>query len=392
MKINFSDRMQGFEAGIFQILNQKKEELMKEGKTIYNFSIGTPDFQPSAKVMEAVSKACLDPDNYKYTINDFTQLTDGVIKRYEKRYHTSLTREEVTSVYGSQEGMAHIFYPLINPGDVVLVPNPGYPIFTVGAQIAGARIVEYPLFEEKDYLLQLEEIPEEIRKKAKVMVVSYPANPVCATAPDSFYEELIAFAKENEILIIHDNAYSDIIYDGKEGKSFLSFPGAKEVGVEFYSLSKSYNYTGARMSFLVGNAEVVGILKKFRSQIDYGIFAPVQLGAIAALEEDDSVVKAQCAMYQERRDALCGGLREIGWNIPDSKGTMFAWGRIPEGYSSDTEFVLELMEKTGMICTPGSSFGSLGRGYVRFALVLPPDKIREAIKAVEKSGILKFTK
>ena len=197
------------------------------------------------------------------------------------------------------------------------------------------------------------------------------------------------FAKENNILIIHDNAYSDIIYDGKEGKSFLSFPGAKEVGVEFYSLSKSYNYTGARMSFVIGNAKVIEVFKRFRSQIDYGIFLPVQAGAVAALYSDDTAVKEQCAAYQERRDALCGGLREIGWNIPDSEGTMFAWGPLPKGYANSNEFVMELMEKTGVICTPGSSFGSLGEGYVRFALVLPPSEIKKAIDSIKESGIIK---
>ena len=231
-------------------------------------------------------------------------------------------------------------------------------------------------------------IPEDVRRAAKVMVVSYPANPICKTAPDSFYEELITFARENEILIIHDNAYSDIIYDGREGKSFLSFPGAKEVGVEFYSLSKSYNYTGARMSFVIGNPDVIALFKRFRSQIDYGIFLPVQMGAIAALSTDDAVVKEQCRKYQERRDALCGGLRAIGWNIPDSEGTMFAWGPLPEGYTDSNAFVMELMERTGVICTPGSSFGSLGEGHVRFALVLPPEQIKEAIESIRQSGIL----
>lgn len=392
MEIRFSDRMKGFETGIFNVLDDKKKELMEKGRKIYNFSIGTPDFKPPEEVMKRVSKACLDPENYKYTLRDTKELNEAVRNRYKKRYHTELSEDEITSVYGSQEGMAHLFMPLVNPGDTVLVPNPGYPIFSIGPMLAGAELYAYPLLEENDYLPKLSEIPEEVREKAKVMVVSYPANPVCATAPDSFYEELICFAKKNHIIIVHDNAYSDIIYDGRRGKSFLSFPGAKEVGVEFYSLSKSYNYTGARMSFLVGNAQVVKMFARFRSQIDYGIFMPVQIGAACALCQDDEEIHLQCEKYQERRDALCGGLRKIGWNIPDSKGTMFAWGKIPEGYTDDTEFVLTLMEKTGVICTPGSSFGSLGKGYVRFALVLPPEEIKEAVNAIDKSGILSFTK
>lgn len=392
MQINFADRMREFDTGIFNILDDKKKGLQTKGKKIYNFSIGTPDFTPPKKVMQTVSDACLDPENYKYTLRDIRKLNEAVRNRYQKRYQTEIQEEEVMSVYGSQEGMAHLFLSLVNPGDVVLVPDPGYPIFSIGPMLAGAKLETYPLYEENDYLPNLSRIPEEICEKAKVMVVSYPANPVCATAPDEFYEELIAFAEEHQIIIIHDNAYSDIIFDGRKGKSFLSFPGAKEVGAEFYSLSKSYNYTGARMSFLVGNAKIIENFKKLRSQIDYGIFMPVQLGAVSALYEDDEAVIKQCQEYQKRRDALCGGLRKIGWNIPDSKGTMFAWGKIPQGYSSDMEFVIELMEKTGVICTPGSSFGSLGKGYVRFALVLPVEEIAKAVEAIEKSGILSFTK
>lgn len=388
MQIPVAQKMKGFEAGIFQILNEKKLEVEKAGKKVYNFSIGTPDFEPFPHIMETVSKACTDPKNYKYSVKDMDELLDAVIYRYHNRYGVSIEREEIMSIYGSQEGMAHIFLPLIDPGDIVLVPNPGYPIFSTGAFIAEANQWLYPLVEEKDYLPDFAAIPEEVRKAAKIMVVSYPANPLCVTAPDSFYEELIAFAKENEIMIIHDNAYSDIVYDGRPGKSFLSFPGAKEVGVEFYSLSKTFNYTGARMSFVIGNEDMIQAFKTFRSQIDYGIFYPIQMGAIDALTGDyEAEIKEQCAQYQRRRDALCEGLDRIGWHIPKSQGTMFAWGKIPEGYESSDQFVMELLDKTGVICTPGSSFGSLGEGYVRFALVLPPEVIEEAIASIEKSGM-----
>lgn len=389
MSFEIADKMKNFETGIFNVLDDKKKELEAQGKKIYNLSVGTPDFKPQKHIMEAVSKACLEPDNYKYSLCEREELLEAVVNRYQNRYHTEIDKEEVMAIYGSQEGMAHIFLPLINPGDLVLLPNPGYPIFSTGAFIAEADQWFYPLLEDNHYLPDFDAIPEDVRKRAKIMVVSYPANPICVTAPDSFYEELIAFAKENDILIIHDNAYSDIIYDGKEGKSFLSFEGAKEVGVEFYSLSKSYNYTGARMSFVIGRKDIISIFKKFRSQIDYGIFLPVQMGAVSALNDtDDAVIKEQCMEYQKRRDALCGGLRKIGWNIPDSEGTMFAWGPIPEGFDNSNEFVLELMERTGVICTPGSSFGSLGEGYVRFALVLPPEEIAKAVESIRESGIL----
>ena len=220
------------------------------------------------------------------------------------------------------------------------------------------------------------------------MIVSYPLNPICKIAPDSFYEELIPWAKENNIIIVHDNAYSDIIYDGHVGKSILAFDGAKDICVEFYSLSKSFNYTGARMGFLVGNEFLVQNFKKLRSQIDYGAFLPVQYGAVAALTGPDDMVKAQCAEYQRRRDALCGGLRSIGWEIEDSEGTMFAWAKIPERYKDDVAFVMELLEKSGVLCTPGSSFGELGKGHVRFALTMPVEMIQEAVKAIKESGIL----
>ncbi len=389
MKLQFAERMKDFEEGIFQVLNEKKEEAQKQGKTIYNLSVGTPDFPPAEHVVKAVVEAAAKPENFKYALIDIPELIDAVQKRYEARYQVKLEENEIMSVYGSQEGIAHICLSLCDPGDIVLVPNPGYPIFGIGPSLAGAKIVTYDLTQENNYLPDLDSIDEAILAKTKCMIVSYPLNPVCKTAPDSFYEKLIPWAKEHEIIIIHDNAYSDIIYDGRVGKSILRIPGAKEIAVEFYSLSKSYNYTGARVSFLVGNAAIVANFKKLRSQIDYGTFLPVQYGAVAALTGSDEGVKAQCAEYQKRRDALCGGLRRIGWPIEDSEGSMFAWAKIPAGYTDDVAFVMELLDKTGVICTPGSSFGSLGKGYVRFALTLPVEVIEEAIEKIATSGMIR---
>ena len=374
MDIQFAERMKDYAAGIFQVLNDKKDEAEKNGRKIYNLSVGTPDFPPAAHVVNAVVEAAKKPENFKYALVDIPELIDAVQSRYEKRYGVELEKDEIMSVYGSQEGIAHICMTLCNPGDVVLVPNPGYPIFGIGPSLAGAEIATYDLSEQNHYLPDLEGIDEELLARAKCMIVSYPLNPVCKAAPDDFYERLVPWAAEHDIVIIHDNAYSDIIYDGRVGKSILRIPGAKEVAVEFYSLSKSYNYTGARMSFLVGNRNIVANFKRLRSQIDYGTFLPVQYGAVAALTGSDQTVKDQCAQYQRRRDALCGGLRKIGWQIEDSEGTMFAWAKIPDGYTDDVEFVMELVEKTGVLCTPGSSFGTLGRGHVRFALTVscPP--------------------
>lgn len=389
MELKFADRMKDFEEGIFQVLNEKKNERLAQGKKVYNLSVGTPDFKPAEHIVDAVVKAAQKPENYKYSLADLPELTQSVINRFRKRYGVELKPDEIMSVYGSQEGITHIGMTLCNPGDGVLMPNPGYPIFAIGPSLAGARLVPYDLTEENGYLPDLDAMDSEFLKGIKFMVVSYPLNPVCKTAPKSFYEKLVSWAREKNIVIIHDNAYSDIIYDNREGISILSIPGAKDICVEFYSLSKSYNYTGARMSFLVGNKEIVAHFKKLRSQIDYGIFYPVQYGAIAALNGPDDMIREQCAQYQKRRDALCGGLRSIGWNIQDSEGTMFAWGAIPEKYGDDdVAFVMELVEKSGVLCTPGSSFGTLGKGHVRFALTLPVEVIEEAVEAVKNAGVV----
>lgn len=387
MGVQTADRMKDFEEGIFQVLNEKKEEAVRQGRKIYNLSVGTPDFPPAEHVINAVVEAAKKPENYKYALVDIPELIEAVQKRYGSRYGVMLEKDEIMSVYGSQEGIAHICLSICNPGDVVLVPNPGYPIFGIGPSLAGAEVVTYDLTEENHYLPDLDGMDETLLKRTKCMLVSYPLNPVCKAAPDAFYEKLVPWAAEHEILIIHDNAYSDIIYDGRVGRSILRVPGAKETAVEFYSLSKSYNYTGARVSFLTGNRDVVAHFKKLRSQIDYGTYLPVQYGAVAALTGSDQMVKDQCAEYQRRRDALCGGLRNLGWQIEDSEGTMFAWARIPDAYTDDVEFVMELVEKSGVLCTPGSSFGTLGRGYVRFALTLPVETIREAVEAIAQSGL-----
>ena len=388
MEIQFADRMKDYEEGIFQVLNEKKTQMESQGRKIYNLSVGTPDFPPQQHVIDAVVEAAKNPENFKYALADIPELVEAVIGRFRQRYGVELAKDEVMSVYGSQEGIAHICMTLCNPGDYVLVPDPGYPIFGIGPSLAGAQIVTYPLTEKNGYLPDLAGMDEEMLTKVKCMVVSYPLNPVCKAAPDSFYEELVPWAAKHHIILIHDNAYSDIIYDGREGKSILRIPGAKETAVEFYSLSKSFNYTGARMSFLVGNSEIVASFKRFRSQIDYGTFLPVQYGAVAALTGSDQMVKEQCGEYQRRRDALCGGLRSIGWQIEDSQGTMFAWAKIPKGYEDDVAFVMELLEKSGVLCTPGSSFGSLGQGHVRFALTLPVEKIKEAVAAIAHTGMI----
>ncbi len=388
-KIQFSEMVNGFKTGIFATLNEKKEELIKEGRKVYNLSVGTPDFKPAPHVMKAMQDACKDPENYKYALADLPELLKAVQYRYEKRFGVRVETDEIMSVYGSQECMAHIGMVFCNPGDTILVPNPGYPMFEMSGIMAKANLEYYTIKEENGYLPDLDRIPEETLKRAKYMIVSYPLNPVCVCAPDEFYPKLIDFAKKNEIVILHDNAYSDIIYTRKQGRSFLSFEGAKEVGVEFYSLSKSYNLTGARISFVVGNREIIEKFRTLRSQIDYGIFLPIQYAAIAALTGPDDFIEEQRQQYEARNRALCGGLRKIGWNVPDSQGTMFVWAKIPEGYESSADFCIRLMERTGVIVTPGSAFGSEGEGYVRMALVVDEQMIAEIIRVLDESGIFK---
>lgn len=388
MELNFSKKSNAMEGGIFNILNDKKKDLIARGKKVYNFSIGTPDFQPAPHIMEAMMEACKNPQNYKYAIDDKPELLQAMIAYYKNRFGVTLEENEIMTVYGSQEGMAHLGWAVCDPGDLVLVPNPGYPIFSIGPMFCDAEIYEYPIYPEDNYMLKFENIPEDIAKRAKMIVVSYPLNPVCAVADDTFYEELVAFAKKYNIMVLHDNAYADIVYGGRTGKSFLEYEGAKEVGVEFYSLSKTFNMTGMRISFTVGNAKIISQFKKVRSQIDYGIFPAIQMAAVAALTGPQDMVKSQCAEYERRNKALCGGLREIGWNVPDSQGSMFVWAPIPKGYESSEQFVLELMEKSGMIVVPGTAFGSLGEGYVRMALVYPVEVIKEAVEAVKNSGVI----
>ncbi|MBS6547404.1 MAG: aminotransferase class I/II-fold pyridoxal phosphate-dependent enzyme [Butyricicoccus pullicaecorum] len=376
------------ESNIFNQLDEKKRELAARGVDVINLSIGTPDFQPDLHVMQAVSEAALQPDNYKYSINDTGALIGAVQNWYDRRYGVKLDADQIMTVDGSQEGIAHVAFPFIEANDLVLAPDPGYPIFTFGPQMAGAEIGLYPLYEEKGWILDFDDIPDEVADRAKMMVVSYPNNPTTAVADTAFYEKLVAFAKQHDIIILHDNAYSDLVMDGQKGISFLSIPGAMDVGIEFNSLSKTYNLTGMRVSFAVGNRDIIQKFHAFRSQIDYGMWFPAQAGAVAALNGPQEIVEANRIGYQQRRDALCGGLRRIGWHVPDSKGTMFVWAKIPDGFASSADFVLELMDKTGVICVPGESFGEMGQGYVRFALVVPPERMEEAVRRIEESKIL----
>lgn len=383
-----SQRLDRFGAEVFASLNNKLLALKAQGKTIYNMSVGTPDFKPYDHVVEALTQAAQDPEMWKYALRDLPELKQAVCDYYERRFGVSgITPSMVQSCNGTQEGVGHLGLALLDPGDTILVPDPCYPVFEAGAKIADAKLEYYPLVAEHNYLPYVAGIDPEVADRAKYMIVSLPANPVGSVGTPELYEEIIAFAREHDLLIVHDNAYSDIVFDGEPGGSFLQYPGALEVGVEFFSLSKSFNVTGARIGFLVGREDVVSAFAKLRSQIDFGMFFPIQKAAIACLNGPRDEVEAQRLKYQERRDALCDGLEGLGWERPNAHGSMFVWAKLPGGRTDSMAFCEELMEKAGVVVTPGASFGPSGEGHVRMALVLPPDQIALAVEAIREAGL-----
>lgn len=383
-----SQRLGRFGAEVFASLNNKLLALKAQGKTIYNMSVGTPDFKPYDHVVEALTKAAQDPEMWKYALRDLPELKQAVCDYYERRFGVSgITPSMVQSCNGTQEGVGHLGLALLDPDDTILVPDPCYPVFEAGAKIADAKLEYYPLVAEHNYLPYVAGIDPQVADRAKYMIVSLPANPVGSVGTPEVYEEIIAFAREHDLLIVHDNAYSDIVFDGEPGGSFLQYPGALEVGVEFFSLSKSFNVTGARIGFLVGREDVVQAFAKLRSQIDFGMFFPVQKAAIACLNGPRDEVEAQRLKYQERRDALCDGLEGLGWERPNAHGSMFVWAKLPGGRTDSMAFCEELMEKAGVVVTPGASFGPSGEGHVRMALVLPPDQIALAVEAIREAGL-----
>lgn len=383
-----SQRLDRFGAEVFASLNNKLLALKAQGKTIYNMSVGTPDFKPYDHVVEALTQAAQDPEMWKYALRDLPELKQAVCDYYERRFGVSgITPSMVQSCNGTQEGVGHLGLALLDPGDTILVPDPCYPVFEAGAKIADAKLEYYPLIAEHNYLPYVAGIDPEVADRAKYMIVSLPANPVGSVGTPEVYEEIIAFAREHDLLIVHDNAYSDIVFDGEPGGSFLQYPGALEVGVEFFSLSKSFNVTGARIGFLVGREDVVSAFAKLRGQIDFGMFFPIQKAAIACLNGPRDEVEAQRLKYQERRDALCGGLEGLGWERPNAHGSMFVWAKLPGGRTDSMAFCEELMEKAGVVVTPGASFGPSGEGHVRMALVLPPDQIALAVEAIREAGL-----
>ena len=386
--MEFAKRMEQFGEGVFSRLAEMRRSRVAEGKEVFDLSIGAPNIPPAKRIMEVMAKAVMEPKNYVYAINDTQEMLQAVAQWYQRRYGVTLDADtEICSLLGSQDGLSHIALSILDAGDVMLVPDPCYPIFADGPRLAGAELYYMPQKKENDYVIQLQDIPEEVAKKAKFMLVSYPNNPTTAMAPESFYHELVAFARKYDIIVLHDNAYSELVFDGRSWGSFLSIPGAKDVGVEFNSLSKTYGLAGARIGYCLGNSRVVSMLKTLKSNMDYGMFLPIQAAAVEAITGDQSVVAETRAAYERRRDVLCDGLIAAGWQMDKPPGTMFVWAPVPEQYADSESFVRDLLDKTGVLVTPGSAFGPSGEGYVRMALVQSEEDMQRIVEAVKQSGI-----
>ncbi|MTI79446.1 MAG: aminotransferase class I/II-fold pyridoxal phosphate-dependent enzyme [Firmicutes bacterium] len=381
-----SSRMKNLDSAIFSEMNARKQEVEKRNIEVFNLGIGSPDRNPAPHIVEAMHSALNKPGYYTYPLTGKPQLHRALTDWYFNRFGVQLNPDnEVLVLMGSQDGLGHLSMAYIDPGDIALVPDPGYPIYAASILLAQGEIYPMPLLKENKFLPDLDNIPKEVAKKAKLMWLNYPNNPVAAVADRAFFEKVVDFAKENEVLICHDVAYSELAFDGYKPISFLEVPGSKEVGIEFYSVSKTYNMAGCRCGFAVGNAEVLAELAKIKSNIDYGVFSVVQDGAIAALTGPQDCVAENARIYERRRDVLVDGLTDLGWIMPKPRASMFVWAPLPKGYTSSKEFAIELLEKTGVLVIPGVAFGQQGEGYVRIALVQSEDQLKEAVEQIKQN-------
>ncbi|MDQ7093160.1 aminotransferase class I/II-fold pyridoxal phosphate-dependent enzyme [Desulfosporosinus sp. PR] len=376
-------RLEGLGASVFTEMDNLKKSLEREGKTLINLSIGSPDRAPAEELRQVLSRAALEDNQYGYTLTrgtgDFRQ---ACARWYQERFNVFLDPEtEVLPLMGSQDGLAHIFLAYIDPGDSALIPDPGYPIYTAGLLLAGGEKIAVPLLEENSYLPDLKKIDPALARKAKLMFLNYPNNPTAAVAPISFFEEVVEFAKEYELLICHDAAYSELAFEGYRPVSFLQARGAKEVGIEFHSVSKTYNLAGVRLGFAVGNAEVIGTLAQLKSNIDYGVFGPVLTTGVFALASGQDSIEENRQAYQRRRDLLVEGCARAGWKMPPPQGSMFIWAPVPTKQDS-MSFAVELAREAGVIVVPGVAFGGYGEGYVRIAMVQEESVLREAVRRI----------
>jgi LL-diaminopimelate aminotransferase len=385
MSFKISERLSSLPPYLFVELDRKKEEVMRRGVDVIDLGIGDPDLPTPQFVVERLKAAAERPQNHRYPSSaGMAEFRRAVAEWCGRRFDLTLDPDrEVACLIGSKEGIAHFPIAFLNPGDVALVPTPGYPVYHIGTLFAGAKTHFMPLVEKNSFLPDLDSIAPEVLKEAKVLWLNYPNNPTAATAPDDFYRKVVAFAKEHGLIVCHDAAYSEMTYDGYRAPSFLETPGARDVGIEFHSLSKSFNMTGWRIGFAIGHPDLIAGLKKVKSNVDSGQFNAVQEAAIAALKSDQSFIDEMRKVYSGRRDTLVNGLRRMGINAPFPKATFYVWVPVPKGYTSQS-FSGLLLEKAGIVCTPGNGFGAPGEGYVRMALTVGVERLKEVLSRLEK--------
>jgi len=385
MAVEKAERLKQLPPYLFQEIDRLKAELISKGVDVINLGVGDPDLPTPKHIIEALQKAAEDPTTHQYPsysgMNDFRI---SVANWYRRRFGVELDPiEEVVTMIGSKEGIAHFPLAFINPGDLALVPTPAYPVYHVGTLFAGGESYFIPLLDENEFLPEVAAIPPDIARRARMIFINYPNNPTGATAERAFYEKVLAFAREYEVIVCHDAAYSEMAFDGYRPMSFLEIAGAKEVGIEFHSLSKTYNMTGWRLGFAVGNRQLLQGLGQVKSNIDSGAFNAIQMAGIAALEGNQACVKEMQQTYQERRDLLIAGLRGVGLKPTVPKATFYVWCPVPQGYTS-SEFTSLLLKECGIVTTPGSGFGAPGEGYVRMALTVGKERIGEAVARIRK--------
>ncbi|CAN7698158.1 aminotransferase class I/II-fold pyridoxal phosphate-dependent enzyme [Paenibacillus sp. LjRoot153] len=383
MTFKGSRRLQQLGSAIFSEVAEWKREVMNQGVDVIDLGIGSPDQPPSERILEAMAEAVRNPAHYGYPTSEGSlAFREAVAKWYDYRFGVQLDAEtEILTLMGSQDGLAHLALSLCDPGDMAIVPDPGYPIYSASLVLAGVDPYLLPLRAANDFLPQLEDIPDDVAAKAKFILLNYPSNPLSAVADRAFFEHLISYAKKQDLLVVHDLAYSEMAFDGYKPMSILEIEGAKEVAIEFHSLSKSFNMAGCRIAFLTGHADAVKALKTLKSNIDYGVFGAIQAAGIAALEEDMESDHSVSSMYEKRRNSFISALNDAGWIIPPPKATMFIWAPIPKGWTS-RQISREMLFQTGVVVIPGDAFGAEGEGFVRIALVQEEARLLEAARRI----------
>ena len=374
----YAARMSDLPPYLFARIDEMKAQQQKKGTDIIDLGVGDPDLPTPVHIVSSLCEAAKNPENHHYpSYAGMPEYRSAVADWYKKRFSVSLdTKKEVIALMGSKDGIAHIAEAFVDPGDYVLVPSPGYPVYRTGTLFAEGRVHEMPLTRRNNFVPLLENVPKKIAKAAKLMFINYPNNPTAAVAPAGFYREVVDFASDHGIVVVSDNAYSEIAYDGYRAPSFLETHGAMEVGVEMHSLSKTYNMTGWRIGMAVGNEEILAGLGRVKTNVDSGVFNAVQRAAITALSGPQDCVKDACAIYEERRDVLVAGLRSLGFDLAAPEATFYVWLPVQDCMA----FAAKLLSEAGIVATPGVGFGSSGEGYVRFALTRPVTRINEAIE------------